>query len=122
MNLPEIYENFAERISPHKAKLLIVGLLGLVPVAKIFFIDNFPSPNLSDIAEKVLATSVVISFWGFGLLLFSRSFGRRKETWLAKQTPTLTRVGRWYGAIFISVWFTFLIGLTFWVSFLWLKT
>ncbi len=121
MNLPLAYEKLAKKLAPYKTKFLIIGLVSLIPIIQIIgSIAN--QTDVSDTQGKVLFTAGVFLFWGFGLFMFAQSFREQKQTWWSKQIPTLTNIGRWYGAVFMSIWFSFLVVFTLAVPYVWFKT
>ena len=109
MSLPDKIDLIALKVRPYSVKLLIGFGFCIVVLMKGFFLPIIEGEEPSATWIKLSFATLVISMWCFGLFMLAKRFGAENESKFAKAFPSVASLGRWFSAIFVSVWFGFLV-------------
>ena len=108
MPTPLLMNKFAVAIKPFRAKILIIGLLATIPLAKFAFLPLLEGVEPFEGNVPYMIASAILFMWCFGLLMVSYIGFNEMPGFLGRFLPTFRKIGMWYGSIFWFVWFVFL--------------
>ncbi len=108
MNIVAKMEFFSERIRPHRVKFLIVGLLAFIPLFTLIIQPLLEGMEPKEESMPLLFLVTIVLMWCFGLLLYSFEPRLNANGRISKLVPSLSKIWRWYRALFFAVWFIFL--------------